>query len=164
MTMALRFGAGMCNIALSYQATKGMEFSVARGGDWIDQHSAKAVGRTASQMCAVKEKGLDLTKPEGRDQEAIVLYIRALIEYCLQNIAAQFRKVQQDVELPEAIPFIVSGGTSKAGGFMDIFQEEFERTKKRGFPIEISEVRHATNPLTAVAEGLLVLAIEEHAD
>lgn len=160
--LGLSFGAGMCNIALAYQATKGMEFSVARGGDWIDQHAAKAVGRTASQMCAIKEKGLDLTKPQGREQEAIVLYIRALIEYCLQNIAAQFRKVQADVELPDPIPFIISGGTSKPDGFMEVFQEEFDKVKKRGFPIEISDVRPAANPLTAVAEGLLVLAIEEH--
>lgn len=162
--LGLSFGAGMCNIALAYQATKGMEFSVARGGDWIDSHSAKAVGRTASQMCAIKEKGIDLTKPQGREQEALVLYIRSLIEYCLQNIAAQFRKVQQDVELPEAVPFIVSGGTSKPDGFLEVFQEEFDKVKKRGFPIEVSEVRPAVNPLTAVAEGLLVLAIEEHAD
>lgn len=161
--LAISFGSGMCNIALSYQATKGLEFSVARGGDWIDTHAAKAVGKTASQMCAIKEKGIDLLAPQGRQQEAIVLYVRALIEYCLENLAVQFKKVQNDIALPEPIPFIISGGTSKAGSFLGVFKQEFDRIKKGGgFPIEISEIRAATDPLTAVAEGLLVLAMDEH--
>lgn len=159
--LAVSFGAGMCNVALAYHASMGMKFSVARGGDWIDKHAAKAVGKTASQMCAIKERGIDLTKPDGREQEAIVLYVRSLTTYCLQNIAAQFKKVRNDVSLPEAIPFVVSGGTSKVAGFLDVFQEEFEKVRK-GFPIEISEVRAANNPLTAVAEGLLILAADEH--
>jgi len=159
--LAVSFGAGMCNIALAYHASLGMKFSVGRGGDWIDKHAAKAVGKTASQMCSVKERGIDLANPETREQEALVLYVRALITYCLQNIAAQFKKVQNEISLPEPIPFVVSGGTSKVGGFLDVFKDEFEKVRK-GFPIEITEVRMATNPLTAVAEGLLVLATEEY--
>ena len=162
--LAVSFGSGMCNIALSYQAMMGMDFSVARGGDWIDQHAAKATGSTASRMCAIKEKGVDLANPKNRDEEAIALYIRALIKYCLENISVQFRQVQSNVDLPEAVPFVVSGGTSRAGGFMEVFEQEFEAVKKKGFPIEISDIRAAKDPMTAVAEGLLVLAVEEHAD
>lgn len=160
--LSVSFGSGMCNVALAYQTVCGMEFSVARGGDWIDQHAAKALGSTASRMCAIKEKGVDLAKPENRDAEAIALYIRSLIRYCLENIAVQFQKVQSTLDLPEPIPFVVSGGTTRAKGFEDVFKEEFETIKKKGFPIQISEIRMATDPMTAVAEGLLVLAMEEH--
>lgn len=159
--LAVSFGAGMANVALAYQANKGMEFSLARGGDWIDAQSAKAVGKTASQMCAIKEKGVNLSSPQGREEQAIALYVRALINYALQNIAAQFRKVQNEVSLPEAIPFVVSGGTSKADGFLDVFKEEFDQVRKK-FPIQITEVRPAKDPFNAVAEGMLVLALEEH--
>lgn len=163
--LAVSFGSGMCNIALAYQTVNGMEFSVARGGDWIDIHAAKATNSTASRMCSIKEKGVDLAspKPGDREAEAIALYIRALIKYCLENIAIQFRKVQSTLNLPDPIPFIISGGTSRAGGFLEVFKEEFEAVKKKGFPIQISEVRPAKDPMTAVAEGLLVLAMEEHA-
>jgi cell division ATPase FtsA len=160
--LAVSFGAGMINIALSYQANLAMSFSVARGGDWVDAQSAKAIGKTSSQMCAVKEKGFDLRKPDTREQQALVFYVSALIEYALQNIAAQFKKVRNDVTLPEPIPFVISGGTSKAQGFLEVFKDQFEAVKKKGFPIEVSEVRQATDPMTAVAEGLLVLAMEEH--
>jgi hypothetical protein len=160
--LSVSLGAGMCNIALSIQGIKGLEFAVARGGDWVDLHSSKATGKTASQMCSIKEKGVDLLKPQSREQEAIVLYLRALIRYCLDNIAAQFKKVQNSVTLPGPIPFVVSGGTSLANGFMQVFQDEFDSVKKRGFPIEISEVRAARDPMTAVAEGMLVLAEQEY--
>jgi len=162
--LAISFGSGMANVALAYQTVKGMDFALSRGGDWIDAHSAKATGSTAARMCAIKEKGVNLAKPNGREEEAITLYIRTLIRYCLENIAAQFRRVQSTLSLQEPIPFVVSGGTSLAGGFLDAFKEEFETVKKKGFPIQISGIRTAKNPMTAVAEGLLVLAMEEHAD
>lgn len=162
--LSVSFGSGMCNVALAFQTVKALDFSLARGGDWVDSHAAKACGSTASRMCAIKEKGLDLANPKSgnRDEEALGLYIRALIRYCLEQIAEQFRKVQSSVELPSPIPFVISGGTSKAGGFEQVFKDEFDAVKKKGFPIPISEIRMARDPMTAVAEGLLVLAMEEH--
>lgn len=159
--LAVSFGAGMANIALSYQAAKAMEFALAKGGDWLDSQSAKALGKTASQMCAIKEKGINLISPNGREEQAIALYVRSLIDYTLQNIVAQFRKVQNDISLPDPIPFVISGGTTRAEGFLDVFKEQFEAIKKK-FPIQITEIRSAKDPMTAVAEGMLVLALEEH--
>lgn len=163
--LAVSFGAGMENIALSFQTMMGMSFSVSRcSGDWVDAQAAKATGSTASRMCLIKEKGVTLASPRNRDEEALALYIRALIRYCLENISIQFRKVQATLDLPVPVPFIISGGTSLAGGFMEVFKEEFEVIKKKGFPIQISEIRAAKDPMTAVAEGLLVLAMEEHTE
>ena len=161
--LSVSFGSGMCNIALSYQAVLGMSFAVARGGDWIDTHSAKAVGSAPARICALKEKGVDIVKPVGREAEALALYYRSLIRYCLDNIAVQFKKVRGQLDLQDPIPFIVSGGTSKAQGFLDVFKQEFNEVKKKGFPIQVSDVVAAKDPLTAVAEGLLVLANEEGA-
>ncbi len=162
--LSVSFGSGMCNVALAFQAVCGLSFSVARGGDWIDNHAAKAMGSTAARMCSIKEKGVDLAHPHpgNREAEAISLYIRSIIKYCLENIAIQFKKVQASIDLPEPIPFIVSGGTTRAGGFLDVFKEEFEAIQKKGFPIAISEVRPAKDPMSAVAEGLLILATQEN--
>ncbi len=157
--LSVSFGSGMCNVAVAYQTISGMSFALSRGGDWVDSHAAKALGSTAARMCSIKEKGVNLSKPVGR--EAIALYIRSLITYCLEHIVAQFKKTQGGIHLPDPIPFVVSGGTTKAEGFMDIFIEEFEAIKKKNFPIAISDVRQAIDPLTAVAEGLLVLARQE---
>jgi len=101
--------------------------------------------------------------PQGRDEEALCVYYKALIEYALDNVAKEFIKIQNKFSLPKAIPIIVSGGTSKAGGFLEFFQEVFD-SKKKKFPIEVSEVRAAREPLDAVARGLLVQALQEYED
>jgi hypothetical protein len=56
------------------------------------------------------------------------------------------------------IPLVCGGGTSMIGGFIDVFREEFEKVN---FPIEVSEIRMAGDPLKAVARGCMNAAIEE---
>ena len=34
-------GAGMCNVCVMYQGMSALSFSVARGGDWIDENVIK---------------------------------------------------------------------------------------------------------------------------
>jgi hypothetical protein len=159
--IGISFGSGMTNIALAINTIEGLSFSVARGGDWIDQGAARSVGGTASKMCAVKEKGIDLKDPKNREEEAISFYYKALIEHALDNIAQQFVTRGGHLTLNKPIPIVVGGGTSLAGGFMDFFREVFE-TKRKRFPIEISEVRHASDPFHAVSKGMLVLAQQEY--
>lgn len=158
--IGLSFGAGMTNVALAMNTIEGLSFSVGRGGDWIDSGAAKSIGSTASRICAIKEKGVDLNAPVGRDQEAITFYYRNLIEYAIDQIALQFMSIQGKFSLPRPVPIIVSGGTSKAGGFLDLFKAVFEKKRKK-FPIEVSEVRGASDPLNAVANGLLIQAMQE---
>lgn len=158
--IACSFGAGMANVALSYMTMPILEFSVQRSGDFIDENAAKAVGTTASRMCAIKERGIDLMNPTSREEEALAVYYKSVIKYALDNISKKFKQTQSDTELQEAIPIVVSGGTSLAGGFLDLFKEVFEKQRKR-FPIEISEIRQAEDPMTSVAQGLLVQALAE---
>ena len=157
------FGSGMSNVALSVNTIEGMTFSVARGGDFIDAGAASATGSTKARICAVKEGGIDLNAPKNREEEAIAFYYRHLIEYTLDQISKKFKQNSGQFALPKAIPIIVGGGTSKVGGFMEFFKTVFEKKKKR-FPIEVSEIRHAQDPLNVVATGLLVQARQEYED
>lgn len=159
--LGISFGSGMCNLALAVSGVEGLCFSVARGGDWIDAGAAKATGSTQSRMCAMKEQGVDLLAPEGREQEALVLYYKALVEYCIDQTAREFAKIKDRFSLPRAIPIVVSGGTSLALNFLPFFEQVFEKKRKK-FPFDISEIRHASDPLNAVARGLLIQAMQEH--
>jgi hypothetical protein len=161
--IALSFGAGMTNVALAINTIEGLSFSVARGGDWIDHGAGSSVGSTKARITAIKEAGVDLNNPQGREQEAIVFYYRNLIEYALDQIALRFKALQGQFALPRPIPLVVSGGTSQAIGFLDFFTEVFE-TKKKRFPIEVSEIRPAKEPLNAVAYGMLIQALQEYDD
>jgi hypothetical protein len=159
--LAISYGSGMANIALAYQTVPAFAFSLSRGGDWIDSQTARALGSTSAKVCAIKERGVDLLHPKGREEEALVVYIRSLVHYTLQQTADFVRKGTAAVDLPEAVPLVVSGGTTRAKNFLDVFKQEFQAVKKKGFPIEVSDIVPASDPMTAVAEGLLVLASEE---
>jgi hypothetical protein len=159
--LAFSFGSGMTNVALSLNAIECLSFSVARGGDWIDHGAGKALGSTQTRMCAIKEKGFDLMNPQNRDEEALSFYYKELIDYALDNVMIEFMRIRNKFTLNQPIPIIVSGGTSKAGSFVNFFTSVFDK-KKRKFPFEISEIRHAKDPLNAVAQGLLVQARQEY--
>lgn len=161
--LVMSWGAGMVNVALAINTIEGLSFSVARSGDWIDKGASQSVGSTQARICAIKEGGVNLLDPQGREQEAIVYYYRAAMDYALEEISKRFKQIEGKFSLPKAIPLVISGGTSKAEGFMELFEKRFSRKRKR-FPIEISEIRQAKDPLNAVAYGLLVQAIQEYSE
>lgn len=162
--LAISFGAGMVNVCLMYQTMIGMAFSISRGGDFIDENASRATGTTASRIMAIKEKGVNLLDPtEGdpknfREREAINIYYKSLVFYALDMIKAEFLKREGSIELPKSIPIVLSGGTSLAKNFLEFFETGFNAVKDK-FPIPISEIRMASDPLNAVAQGLLVAAM-----
>lgn len=161
--IGISYGSGMTNVCLSFNAMSSFEFSLGRGGDWIDQLSAKAVGTTAARICSIKEAAADLTKPQSREEEAVAFHVQSLIDYTIDKFIEAFARKRADIHVPHPIPIVVSGGTSKAGGFLDKFRDRFE-AKKSSFPIKVSEIRAASDPMTSVARGLLVLAQSDDDD
>jgi hypothetical protein len=156
--LAISYGAGTTNICLCYNAMSALEISYARGGDWCDHGAAKAIGTTAAKICKIKESDIDITNPKNREEEAVSLYLQTLIDYTIDNIVKHFHKAKSEILIPKPIPIIISGGTSKAGGFVQKFKERFDSLYRDKFPIQISEIRQAQDPMTAVAVGLLMLA------
>jgi actin-like ATPase involved in cell morphogenesis len=162
--LALSFGAGMVNVALLYQTMIGMSFSIENSGDWLDESAARATGSSSGRVQSIKEKGLDLLDPNNgdpktlREREALIIYYKSLILRVLDSIKNEFKKNQGNIALPVAIPIILSGGTSLPKGFKQLFEEGFNSVKD-SFPIPVSEVRCASDLLNAVAQGLLVAAM-----
>ena len=159
--IGISFGSGMTNVCLALKAMSCMQFSIARGGDWIDSGSATSLGRLQSHMTEIKEAGVDLMNPIGREQEALVFYYKKLISYAIEGIAKQFLLSGNSFGLNQELPIIISGGTSKALNFVPFFKEVFERKRNR-FPIKISEIRHASDPLNSVSKGLLIQSRQEY--
>jgi actin-related protein len=114
----------------------------------------------------VKERGVNLLNPEEgdpkqiREREAITVYYKNLIRNAIDSIKKEFKKDQSTIELPDKIPWIISGGTSLAKNFLPLFQQEFNKIKDN-FPISVSEIRMAADPLNGVAKGLLIAAMND---
>jgi hypothetical protein len=157
--IGISFGAGMTNVAISYKGMETLKFSTARAGDWIDRMVAADTGAIQNRVTNKKEKYMKLkgevdirNKKDKRMLEALFYYYTSLIDYTIKKMIIEFNS-KVDIELEEKIPIVVSGGTSLPQGFVELFDTEI---KKHELPFDISEVRRAKNPLTAVANGLLV--------
>jgi hypothetical protein len=153
--IGLSFGGGMANACVAYKSIPCLSFSVARGGDWIDKNVAKVLGVPRSKAAYIKERGIDVRDPKSREEEAVAIYYRSLINYVLTNIKARFESGQNMPSFNTPIDIACAGGTSLIGGFIEIFREEFA---KIDFPIPVGRIFRSEEALTAVAKGCLVAA------
>lgn len=156
--IGMSFGGGMVNICVSYKTIPAISFSTSRAGDWIDTNVARVLGVKVNQATAIKEKGINIKKPQNRQEEAVVIYYRNLINYTLVNIKQKFESAEEIPQFPNPVDIVCSGGSALIGGFRDVFKEELEKLK---FPIPINEVRLAAEPLNSTAKGCLLAAINE---
>jgi hypothetical protein len=154
--VTISFGAGLTNISLCHEGESILQFSIARGGDWIDAQASKAVDEKQSLIQIEKEGGIDINKPgNNKMHEAISVYYKVLIRHVIKNISNEFNKVKLP-SFRENMPVVVSGGLTLAGGFMKYFKEEINNIK---LPFEIKDIRKAKDPMTCVAHGCLMAAI-----
>lgn len=151
-------GGGMFNVCVSYKSIPALAFSTSRGGDWIDRNVATVLGIKASRATAIKEKGVNLLSPRNREEEAVEIYYRNLISYTLEAIKTRFEGSTGMPSFPEPIEIVCAGGTSMIGGFIEVFQDEFQSIK---FPIEVKNIRRAEDPLFSVSKGCLVASLSD---
>jgi hypothetical protein len=151
-------GGGMFNVCVCYKTIPAISFSTSRAGDWIDKNVAQVLGIKVNRATAIKEKGINLNKPVSREEEAVVIYYRNLINYTLANIKQRFEKSEQMPQFPEPVDIVCTGGSAMVKGFVEVFKEEL---KKLNFPIPINEVRLAEEPLYSVAKGCLLAGLSE---
>jgi hypothetical protein len=151
-------GGGMFNVCVAYKSVPALTFSTSRGGDWIDNNVATAIGMPSPLVCAIKESGVDLMNPKDRVQDAIVIYYRNLIQYTLETMKQKMEVAANMPTFQHPIDVVCGGGTSMIQGFIDVFREEFAKV---AFPMEIKEIRLCRDPLKSVAAGCLQAAIEE---
>ena len=63
-----------------------------------------------------------------------------------------------NARIAKPVPIVLSGGTVMPSGFRERFEKML---KESSFPLAISEVRVAGDPLTTTAKGALVAALAE---
>ena len=163
--ISVSMGSGMCNTCLSFKGMEVIKFSTARAGDYIDNHVAMALNMVPNRVTVIKEKHLDLSdsaqinpkKNVERVIEALRFYYESTIDYTVKKMIKEFNE-KIDIDIDAAIPIVIAGGTSMPKGTIELFETTFN---KYDFPIQISEIRRAKNPMTAVSQGLLIKTIAD---
>jgi len=150
-------GGGLCNVCLSYLAVPVLSFSVPKAGDFIDASAASVTGERPNRIRLMKEQSFFMNGHfESKLQEVLSIYYDDMIEAVVSGMRNAFRSARNLPKLIRPIPLVLSGGTAAPQGF----RERFEKAVRAGnFPIELSEIRMAADPLTTAAKGALVAAL-----
>ena len=162
--ISISFGAGLTNVAVVYKSIPVMEFALNRGGDWIDDNVAQAVGTIPNRVVAIKEKDFDIDrfdsgrKKERKVREALGYYYTNLIHFVIKSTLKELERRDLDLGFPDSIPMIISGGTSLAGGFLDLVRDQVQQEE---WPLALSTVRYASDPLSCVAQGCLIKSLKQ---
>ncbi|MFL6276404.1 MAG: HU family DNA-binding protein [Blastocatellia bacterium] len=150
-------GGGMCNVALAFMSIPVMTFSIAKAGDYIDRSVGQVTGEVATRIRTIKEESLDLSSaPRSKYENALHVYYDDVILSLVEGLRGALAETKNMPRIDKAIPIVLSGGTARPKGFLDKFRQAIERD---GFPLEISEIRMAGDPLTATARGCLIAAM-----
>ena len=151
-------GAGMTNVCVMLNGEPTVMFSTTKSGDWIDRMSAVATGENDSVVQVEKEGGGFTIGQQVENNpvlSAVSAYYERLIDYTTKNLAAALANHKSLPKFKDPLSIVVAGGTSQANGYIEMFKKKME---ENGFPVPIKEVRHANDPLHAVAKGCLIAA------
>jgi hypothetical protein len=74
-------------------------------------------------------------------------------------LRSEFAKSGQLPKVDRPMTVVLAGGTARPTGFLQKFEQLLRA--EADFPVQISEVRMASDPLTATARGCYIAALSE---
>ncbi len=152
-------GGGLCNVCLSYLSVPVLSFSMNKGGDFIDSSAAGATGDLINRIRITKEDTFHFNGHfADKTLQALSVYYEDMIQALVGSMKEAFLSAKSLPKLARPIPLVLSGGTTMPKGFRGRFEKALLASD---FPIALSEVRLAKNPLESTAKGALVAALSE---
>jgi hypothetical protein len=150
-------GSGLCNVCLAVLSVPVINFAVPKAGDFIDVQAAAVTGELATRMRVQKELNFTVNGLSGdRVQNALTVYYDDVIQTLANTLRSTISSTQRLPKLDQSVPIVLSGGTTIPKGFLKRFTTAL---KVEDFPIKISEIRVAEDPLNSTARGALMAAL-----
>jgi hypothetical protein len=150
-------GGGLCNVCVSYLSVPVISFSIPKAGDYIDSSAASVTGERANRMRILKEQSFHINGHfTDKLQQVLNVYYDDMIHSLVEGLRNAFKGARNVPKVSKPIPLVLSGGTAMPKGFRDRFEKILRESE---FPIELSEIRMAAEPLTTTAKGALVAAL-----
>lgn len=152
-------GGGLCNVCLAYLSVPIVSFSIPKAGDYIDSNAAQVTGERANLVRLAKEDSFHFNGFfADKIQQVIAVYYDDMIRSLVGALKEAFARTANLPKFNRSIPIVLSGGTALPAGF----RERFEKLLwEQEFPITVSEIRLAQNPLYSTAKGALTCALSE---
>ena len=153
-------GGGLCNVCLSYLTVPVLSFSIPKAGDFIDSSAASVTGERPNRIRILKEQSFFINGHfENKLQQVLSVYYDDMIQALVAGLRNAFQTARNVPKLARPIPLVLSGGTALPNGFKERFETILRASD---FPVELSEIRMAADPLTTTAKGALVAALSDN--
>jgi len=157
--IGISLGGGMCNGCLSYLSIPILNFSIPQAGDYIDDSVAAVMSMLPTEVRLIKENELDLSRPPHNHVEnALRIFYDEVSHAVLEELRKALLKSNKLPQIRQPVPVVLAGGTVMPNGFLDRFRKIFAEFS---FPIPVSGVKMAHDPLTAPVRGALIAADSE---
>lgn len=152
-------GGGLCNVCFSYLSVPVLTFSIHKAGDFIDASAASVTGERPNHIRILKEQSFYINGHfENKLQQVLSVYYDDMIRSLVTALRNAFQGARHLPKLARPVPVVLSGGTAMPKGFRDRFEAVLRASD---FPVELSDIRTAADPLTTTAKGALVAALSE---
>ena len=152
-------GGGLCNVCLAYLSVPIISFSIPKAGDYIDTSAASAIGERANRIRLTKEDSFHFNGFfADKVHQVLGVYYDDMIRSLVTGLKDAFARTANLPKFNRPIPMVLSGGTALPTGFRDRFEKLLW---EQDFPVSMSEIRLAQNPLHSTAKGALVCALSD---
>jgi hypothetical protein len=157
--IGISLGGGLCNVCLAYLSVPVLSFSIPKAGDFIDNSAAALTGERANRIRLTKEDSFHFNGFfADKVHQVIGVYYEDTIRSLVAALKEAFARTKNLPTFNRPVPMVLSGGTALPPGF----RERFEKLLwEQEFPIAISEIRVAQDPLHSTARGALVYALSD---
>jgi hypothetical protein len=157
--IGISLGGGLCNVCLAYLSVPVISFSIPKAGDFIDSSAASMTGELINRIRLTKEDSFHFNGFfADKIHQVIGVYYDDMIRSLVGALKEAFARSRDLPKFNRPVPMVLSGGTALPPGF----RERFEKILgEQDFPVTVSEIRLAQNPLLATAKGALVYALSD---
>jgi hypothetical protein len=152
-------GGGLCNVSLAYLSVPVLSFSIPKAGDFIDSSASSITGERANRIRLTKEHSFHFNGFfEDKLHQVIGVYYDDMIRSLVAALKDALARTKNLPTFTRPIPMVLSGGTALPPGFRDRFEKILS---EEDFPLKISDIRMAQNPLHSTAKGALIYALSD---
>ena len=137
----------------------GHESQIAKAGDYIDASAASVTGERANLIRLAKESSFHFNGAfSDKVHQVISVYYDDMIRSLVSALKDAFAWTSHAPAFNRPVPMVLSGGTALPKGFRDRFEKILG---EQDFPVKVSEIRLAQNPLCSTAKGALICALSD---
>ncbi len=149
-------GLAFSHMAVVVEGECAAVLTTPRAGELIDREAADALGSSAERISLLRERGIDLSQPHLREEEAIAVYVRTTVAHLALAMKERTAMLRVGAEAAGGtMPVLLAGGFARTGGICDPVRRELSALAD---VVELAPPEVASEPELAVLKGCLLLS------